>query len=145
MRDQLNADLKQAMLDRDELRKTTLQGIKSAIKYAEIDAGKDFEDNDIQKLMMKEAKKRRESIDLYKKGGNEASAEKETKELEIIESYLPTPPSHDELKAIVQEAIDHTGAQSMSEMGRVIGAVQAEHGDTIESGSIAQIAKELLG
>lgn len=144
MRDRINADLKQAMLARDDLAKTTLQGLKSAVKYAEIDAGHEFDDDEITKLLMKEAKKRKESIELYKKGGNDEAAEKEASELAIIEGYLPEAPDEEAVIAAVAKAIESTGASSMADMGKVIGAVKAELGDGVDGGLVARTAKEKL-
>lgn len=144
MQDKITADLKQAMRDRNEIKKTTLQGVKSAAKYVEIENGQPLDDAQWLKLLMKEAKQRRESIALYKKGGNDAGAEKEAIELEIIESYLPDAPSDGELKQAVQAAIDETGASGMRDMGKVMSAVKAKLGDNVDGGQVAQIAKEHL-
>ena len=144
MRDELQADLKAAMIARDELKKTTLSGLKSAIKYAEIDAGHEFNDDEIIKLLMKEAKKRRESIELYKQGGNQESADKEAAELEIIEGYLPDAPSEEEVAKAVEAAIASTGASSMQDMGKVMGAVKGQLGDTVDGGLVAKLVKEKL-
>ncbi|MDX1766128.1 MAG: GatB/YqeY domain-containing protein [Candidatus Saccharimonadales bacterium] len=144
MLDKINADLKQAMLDRDELAKTTLQGLKSAIKYAEIDAGHEFDDIEISKLLLKEAKKRKEAIDLYEQGGNQESADKEAKELKIIEGYLPDQPSEEAVAEAVEKAIDDTGASGMKDMGKVMGAVKGQLGDSVDGSLIAKYAREKL-
>ena len=141
--DQITDDLKQAMIARDELKKTTLQGIKATLKYAEID-GAEMDDAGVSKVLMKEAKKRKESIELYEKGGNQESADKEKAELEIIEAYLPEQASEEEVAAAVDKAIAATGATSMQDMGKVIGMVKGELGDGVDGSVVAKLVKEKL-
>ena len=143
----IDADLKTAQLSRDSFLVETLRGLKSAILNEEISKGKRDEglgDAAIEQLLQKEVKKRDESAELFKKGGNEASAEKELKEKEIIQNYLPEQLSEAELTVMIETAIAETGASSMKEMGQVIGKVRAEVGSKGDGSLIAKITKEKL-
>lgn len=142
--DQINADLKAAMIARDETRKTTLQGLKSSIKYVEIDKKEILDDPAIMQVLQKEAKKRKESIVLYEQGGNTESAAKEQAELAIIEAYLPEMASEADIAKAVDLAIAETGASSMADMGAVMGKVKASLGDNVDGATVARLVKERL-
>jgi uncharacterized protein YqeY len=144
MQDQIQADLKAAMIARDELKKTTLQGIKATLKYAEIEGGSELDDAAVVKVLQKEAKKRKESAALFEQGGNQESADKEKAELEIIEAYLPEMASEEAVTAAVEKAMADTGASSMQDMGKVIGAVKGALGETADGAVVAKIVKEKL-
>lgn len=147
LKERIDADLKNAQLSRDSFLVEVLRGLKGAILNEEIAKGKRDEglsDEAIEQLLQKEAKKREESAELFKKGGNEASAEKELKEKEVIQEYLPEQMSEEELSVIIEKAIAETGASSMKEMGQVIGKVRAEVGSKGDGSLIAKITKEKL-
>ena len=148
LKQQIDADLKTAMLAGDKVLATTLRGIKSAILYAEVAAGSrdtGLDDPSIIALLQKEAKKRQESAELYQQGGNSDQAEAERAEKTVIEKYLPVQMSDDELRAIVQEVIADLNAEGVQAMGQVIGGVKQRVGAQADGGRIAQVAKELLG
>ncbi|MCA9332710.1 GatB/YqeY domain-containing protein [Candidatus Saccharibacteria bacterium] len=143
----IDADLKAAMLAGDKTLATTLRGLKSTILYEEVAKGlrdTGLEDDAIIALLSKEAKKRQESADLYKKGGSEEKAEAELVEKKVIEKYLPAQMSDEELMLIVDEAISSTGASSMQQMGQVIGIVKSKAGVSADGSRIAQLVKEKL-
>lgn len=142
--DQIQADLKSAMIARDELKKVTLQGLKATLKYAEIEHGEALDDVAVEKVLQKEAKKRKEAAGLFRKGGNEESASKEEAELTIIESYLPEQASESEVEAAVEKAITDIGASSMQDMGKVMGVVKAELGNSVDGSLVARFMKEKL-
>lgn len=142
--DQINADLKAAMIARDETKKTTLQGLKATIKYAEIDNSMEINDANIEKILQKEAKKRKESAELFRTGGNEASAAKEEEELAMIQAYLPEAASEEDVAAAVIQAIADTGATSMQDMGKVMAAVKTQLGESVDGGLVARLVKENL-
>ncbi|MCA9327001.1 GatB/YqeY domain-containing protein [Candidatus Saccharibacteria bacterium] len=147
IKQQLQDDVKTAMLAGDAARLETLRGLKSAILYAEVAAGKredGLSDDDIQVLFAKEAKKRQESADLYTKGGSPERAEKELSEKAIIEEYLPEQMGEDELTRIVDTVIAEQGASGMQAMGAVIGAVKKQVGTSADGGLIAKLVKEKL-
>lgn len=148
LKQQIDADLKTAMLAGDKVLATTLRGIKSAILYAEVAAGSrdtGLDDPSIIALLQKEAKKRQESAELYRQGGNSTQAEAERAEKTVIEKYLPAQMSDDELRAIVQEVIADLNVEGAQAMGQVIGGVKQRVGAQADGGRIAQVAKELLG
>jgi hypothetical protein len=149
LRQQLDDDVKAALLVGDSLRTETLRGLKSVILYADVAAKKrdsgGIPDDEILGLFAKEAKKRQESADLYVKGGSQERADKELTEKAIIESYLPEQLSDEELAKLVDAAIAEQGAEGMQAMGKVIGAVKAEVGNSADGSVIARLVKERLG
>lgn len=147
IKDTLTQDLKSALLARDAERATVLRGLKSVILDAEIAAGAretGLADEAIISLFQKEAKKRQESADLYIKAGDQARADKELSEKQIIEGYLPAQLSEDEIAAAVDAAIAETGADSMQAMGQVIGLVKTKTKGAADGATVARIVKEKL-
>ncbi len=147
IKQQLQDDVKAAMLAGDSARVETLRGLKSVILYAEVAAGKredGLSDDEIQALFAKEAKKRQESADLYMQGGAPDRAQKELSEKALIETYLPAQLSEAEIRAIIDEVIVVQGAVGLQAMGAVIGAVKQRTGSTADGGVIARLVKEKL-
>ncbi len=143
----LDQDLKTALLAGDKVLATTLRGLKSVILYAEVAAGnreQGLGDDEIIVLFSKEAKKRQESADLYVKGGNQEKADAELAEKKVIENYLPSQLSDEELIKIVDESIAGLGASGPSAMGQVIGAVKQKTAGQADGGRIAQLVKRQL-
>jgi uncharacterized protein YqeY len=148
LRAKLDDDVKAALLGGDSLKVETLRGLKSVILYADVAAKKRdtgvISDDEILNLLAKEAKKRQESADLYVQGGSQERADKELAEKAIIEAYLPQQLSEDEIAQLVDAAIAEQQAEGMQAMGKVIGAVKAQAGNTADGGAIAKIVKERL-
>ena len=96
------------------------------------------------KILKKMIKQRNESCEVYKKAGRDELLESESKEIEIINAFLPTQLSEEETKKICQETIKSVGASSMKDMGKVMGALKAKHADTIDFSKVSLIIKELL-
>lgn len=145
--DRISQDLKQALLSKDTQRVTVLRGLKSAILYAEVAAGKreeGLDDATIIALLQKEAKKRQESADLYQQGGDAARAEAELEEKKIIEVYLPAALSDEEISGYVDEAIREVGASDIKSLGQVISRAKELAGGAADGAVIARIAKEKL-
>jgi uncharacterized protein YqeY len=147
MQEQIDKDLKEAMLAGDKAKAETLRGIKAAILNEAVaqnarDTG--LSDDAIQKILAKESKKRQEAADLYKQGGSEDRASAELAEKVIIDAYLPEQMGEDEIAKLADEAIAATGAAGMQDMGKVIGAVKAKAGNTADGSVIARIVKEKL-
>lgn len=148
IKQQLDQDLKTAMLAGDKVLVTTLRGLKAAILNAEVaenarDAG--LAEDKVISLLQKEAKRRQESADLFAQGGNSEKAEAELKEKAVIEAYLPAQMSEAELSTLIDAVIAQTGASGMQMMGQVIGAVKAKAGASADGGTIARLVKEKLG
>src|SRR5688572_3773311 len=128
LKTQLDQDLKVALLAGDKTLAMTLRGLKSVILYAEVAKGsreQGLSDEEIVGLLTKEAKKRQESADLYKQGGNEEKANAELAEKKVIEKYLPEQMSEEDLQKIVDDVMKELNLTSMQDMGKLIGAVKA--------------------
>lgn len=142
---QIEADLKAAMLGGDKKRVEVLRGLKSVILYEEVaqnarDTG--INDEAILKLIVRESKKRAEAADLYEKSGVSERAEAELAEKEIIDSYLPSQLSDDDLQSIVDEVILSLGEKA--QMGAVINAVRNKVGASADGLRIATVVKNKL-
>ena len=123
LEERLLEDMKTGMKSGDKLAVETLRMLRSQIKNASIAKGEDLSEDDVIGVLSKEAKKRKESLALFKEGGRKDLVEKEQKELDLITSYLPEALSDDELLGIVQNAIDESGAEGLRDMGKVMGLV----------------------
>jgi len=147
MQEQIDKDLKQALLSGDKPKAETLRGLKSALLNEAIaqnarDSG--LSDELIQKTLAKESKKRQEAADLYKQGGSAERAEQELAEKAIIDAYLPEQMGEAELAVIVDEEISKAGQPTTQDMGRIIGAVKARTAGQADGGLIAKLVKEKL-
>lgn len=147
LKQQIDADLKSAMLAGDKDRSTTLRGLKSVILNAEIAASKrndGLSDPEIISVLQKESKRRQESADLYKQGGSQDRADQELAEKAIIESYLPAQASEEEITAAVDAAISELSATDVKMMGQVINKTRESVGANADGATIARIVKERL-
>ena len=142
--DQINNDLKEAMKSGDRFRTQTLRSLKSAIKYAEIEAGNELDDQSLLAVIAKEAKQRRDSIAEFEKGGRDDLVESESAELAILESYLPEQMSEDEIRTKAQTVIDELGIADMKGMGQVMKKLMAELKGQADGKVVNQIVRELL-
>lgn len=142
----IDNDIKQAMLARNKEDLTALRAIKSMILLAETEkgAGEGLNQEAEMKLLMKAAKQRRESAELYAKEGRQDLADKEIKEYEIIARYLPKALSAEELKEALLAIIDQLGASSPADMGKVMGMATKKLAGLAEGKQIASMVKELL-
>lgn len=147
IKEQIEIDLKTAMLAGEKDRVTTLRGLKSTILYAEVAAGKRDEGLDEQSvigLMQKEAKKRQESADLYVQGGNQEKADSELTEKNIIEAYLPEQLSEAEIIQLIDEEMAKIGQPNPQQMGQIIGAVKAASKGNADGALIARLVRERI-
>jgi uncharacterized protein YqeY len=144
IKDQLNNDLKDAMKSKDKLRTETLRGLKSAIKYAEIEAGTDFGDEDVLAVIGKQAKQRRDSIAEFEKAQRTDLVEKETAELAILEQYLPAQLSEAEIKEKAEVVIAELGVSDMKGMGQVMKSLMVELKGQADGKIVNQVVRELL-
>lgn len=147
VKQQIESDLKAAMLKQDKQLVTTLRTLKSAILYAEVAAGareQGLADDAVVSLLQKEAKKRQESADLYAKGGREEKAATELQEIEVINRYLPAQLTDDELAALVNKALAELDEVSPQAMGNVIARVKELGEGRVDGGRIARSVKERL-
>ena len=119
--DTLNGDVKAAMKGGDKVRLNTVRMLIAALKNERISIGKDLSADQELQLLATQAKRRRESITLYTEGGREDLVAQEAAELTVIEGYLPAQLTEDDVRAMVAEIIAATGAESMRDMGKVMG------------------------
>lgn len=147
IKQQIDQDLKQAMLAGDKTLVTTIRGLKGSILNAEIASGQreaGLPDDQVLQLLAKEAKKRQESADLYEQGGNSEKAAAELAEKQVIEQYLPKQLNDDELGAIVDAVVAGMGGVTQQTMGQAIGQVRAKAGNQADGGRIAAAVKERI-
>jgi uncharacterized protein YqeY len=143
--ERLSQEIKQAMLAKDADRLSTLRLLKSAIGYVLIERKSDvLSEGDFVSIVQKEIKKRRDSIEQFEKGGRVELAEKEKKEIPVLEIFLPKALSSEELESLVKATIQETGASSKKEMGVVIKAVQAKVAGRADGKSISTLVGKLL-
>lgn len=141
---QIEEDLNSALKAGEAAKVSVLRMIKSSIHNQQIANGGSLSDEDVQKLLNKEAKQRQESITSFTSGGREDMADKETKELEIIKAYLPKQMNDDELKALVEQAITTTGASAPADMGKVMAEVAKQAAGQADMGQVSQMVKDRL-
>jgi hypothetical protein len=143
--DKIQKDMVEAMKAKDETRLSVVRMIKSALKKHEIDAMKPLDEPTEMQVLNTLLKQRRESVDMFRKGGREELAVKEEAEIKILESYLPQSASHEDLEAAVSAAITETGATSAKQMGLVMKAAQAKlAGKRIEGKVLSDLVKSRL-
>ena len=148
LQERITEDYKAAMKSGDATRKTTLSGLRAAFKSAEIDArGTDQtpDETTFQRVIEREAKKRRESIEEFDRAGRTDLADKERAELEVLQEYLPEQMSEDELRALVAGAVAQTGASSPKEMGKVMGVLVPQIAGKADGKLASQLVREALG
>lgn len=148
LKERIDQDLKQAMLAGDKNLVSTLRGLKSAILYVEVAKGvRDsggLSDTEVVEILSKESKKRQESADLYMQGGDEARAASELAEKTVIDAYLPEQMNEDQLKILIDDAIQKIGAEDAKSMGQIIGQVKQQTAGQADGATIARLVKERL-
>ena len=144
MVDKISADLKNAQLARDEVKTSTLRLLLSEIKNAEIEKGGVLGDEEIVSIVQKEIKKRKEAALGFRSGAREEQAQKEDSEAAILQAYLPSQLSTEELTKIIEESINELGANSVADMGKVIGVVMGKVKGQAEGGVVSGLVKERL-
>ena len=140
IREQILADIKEAMKAKDEFKRDTLRTLNAALKQVEVDQRIEMTDEVVLPLLQKEIKKRADSVELYLKGAREDLAKKEQSEIELIKAYLPAQLSDDELKEKIKSIIEKVGKN----LGAVMKMAKDEIGASAEAKRISMIAKELL-
>lgn len=143
--ERIQSDLVAAMRAKDGLRLSVLRGIKSAIKLKEVEKIKTLDESETIQILQTLVKQRKESIEQFTKGNRPELAAKETKELGIIESYLPQGATEAEMDAAITKAIAETGANSMKQMGAVVKAAKsALQGRTVDGKILSDRVREQL-
>ena len=144
LKEQLFADLKTAMKEKDTLKKDTVQLIRSGILQYEKDNKVELDDEGVLDIITKQLKSRRDSLPDYQKSGREDLIEKLNKEIEILLGYLSEQLSEEEIAKIVEEAIAATGAASVKEMGKVMGIVNPKVKGRADMKVVGALVKKLL-
>ena len=143
--EKISAELKASMLARDAERTGALRMLKSAVGYTQIEKKTEsLSDAEVLAVVQKEAKRRRDSIEEFDKGGRSELADKERAELKVLEAFLPTPLTAEELEALVRAAIAETGATSKKEMGAVMKAAQTRAAGRADGKALSQCVGRLL-
>jgi len=143
----LQQELTEAMLTRDQTKVSVLRLLLSAVNYYEINkggAGYEATDEDVLTVIQKEAKQRRDSIEEFKKGNRQDLVDKESKELEILKTYLPEQMSENEIKKLVENAISQTGAKTIADMGKVMEILMPQTKGKADGSLVSKIVKESL-
>ncbi len=144
LKEQIKNDIKDAMRAKETVKRDTLRNIQAAIKQIEVDERRDVSDADIEAIMMKYLKQREDAKTQFADAGREDLVEKEKAEISIVKAYLPEPMSDEELESVLKEVIASVGAESMKDMGKVMGAAKAQIGSRADGGRINVIVKKLL-
>lgn len=148
IKDQIMADLKQAMKNKDQDRLRVLRSLKAKLLEREISERKegeaDLSDEQAVEVLMKAAKQRKESIEQFEEGGRDDLADAEKKELEVIQSYLPKMLSEEEVRNVAREKIEELGAKDMSDMGQVMGIMMSTLKGKAEGSLVSKVVKEEL-
>jgi uncharacterized protein YqeY len=143
--EKIQKDLVDAMRAKDELRLSVLRGIKSAIQYKETEKIRKLDETESIQILQTLVKQRKESIDQFTKGNRQDLVDKETKELAIIETYLPAGASDVEMDAAIAKAIAETSATSIKQMGAVVKAAKtALEGKTVDGKALSERVRARL-
>ena len=141
---QIKSDIKDAMRAKDTLKRDTLRNIQAAVKQIEVDERRDVTDADLESIMMKYLKQREDAKTQFAQAGRDDLVTKENAEIAIIKPYLPEPMDDAELESVLKEVIASVGADSMKDMGKVMGGAKATIGSRADGGRINQMVKKLL-
>jgi uncharacterized protein YqeY len=145
LQEKLPQEMKAAMLARDAERLSALRMLKSAVGYAQIERKKEtLSDAEFVTVVQKELKKRRDSAEQFEKGGRPELAEKEKKEITVLEAFLPKPLSPEELEQLIKAVIQEVGATSKKDMGAVMKAAQAKAAGRADGKTISALVGKLL-
>jgi len=147
LKQKLKEQLRQSMLAKNVLNTSVLRLLLSAINYYEIKkggAGYEATDEDVLAVIQSQAKQRKDSIEEYKKAARQELADKEAKELEMLQAYLPEQMNENKIREIVQETIREMGATTVTDMGKVMGALMTKLKGKADGNLVSKIVKESL-
>jgi len=144
LKDQIKSDVKDAMRAKEVIKRDTLRNIQAAIKQIEVDERRDVTDTDVENILMKYLKQREDAKTQFADAGREDLVEKENTEIAIVKVYLPEPMDDAELESVLKEVIASVGAESMKDMGKVMGAAKSAIGSRADGGRINVMVKKLL-
>jgi uncharacterized protein YqeY len=145
LQERIESAMRDAMRARDERRTSTLRLAMAAAHNKQIELGRPLSDEDTLDVLSRQVKQRRESIELFRAGGREESAQAEEAEAAILAEFLPQPLSTDELERLVREAIAETGASSPADLGRVMGRVVPQTKGRADGKAVSDLVRRQLG
>ncbi len=144
LKKRLQEDLKNAMKEKDIFKRDTIRFLMSAIKQVEVDSKKELSDEDIIKIIQKSVKQREDAAKQYRDANREDLYEKETKEAQLLKTYLPKQLSDEELESELKKIIEEIGANSLKDIGKVMGVAMQKLSYVADGKRINQIVKKIL-
>ncbi|MCI7330611.1 MAG: GatB/YqeY domain-containing protein [Selenomonadaceae bacterium] len=145
IKEQLTADMKDAMKAHEKLRLSVIRSARSAVRQAEIDGGHtELDDQGVIAVLSKEVKMRRDSLEEFQKAGRQDLVDQTQAELDVLMHYLPKQLSEAEVKSLVEEAVKATGAQTMKDMGKVMGALMPKVKGRADGKMVNTLVRSLL-
>jgi len=145
LKEQIKADVKDAMRAKEVVKRDTLRNIQAGIKQIEVDERRDVTDADVETILVRYLKQREDAKKQFADANREDLVAKEDVEIAIIQAYLPEPMDDEELESTIKDIITSVDAQSMKDMGKVMGAAKTTIGSRADGGRINIIVKKLLG
>ncbi|AUD79591.1 glutamyl-tRNA amidotransferase [Kangiella profundi] len=145
LNDRIKEAMKDAMRAKDKARLSTIRLILSAIKQVEVDTRSELDDTAILAILDKMVKQRRESIKQYEDAGRQELADVEYAEIEVLQEFLPKPLTDDEIAELIEQAISSTGAESIKDMGKVMGILKPQLQGRADMGQVSGKIKSRLG
>ena len=144
LKNQITEDMKSAMKAGDKDRLKVVRLMMAAIKQVEVDSRSELDDAGVLGVLEKMVKQRRDSVEQFEKGGREDLAASERAEIEVLQAYLPEQLTVDEIAALIDEVIAATGAESIRDMGKVMGQIKARAAGRADMGTVSATVKERL-
>ncbi len=144
LKEKIDQELKEAMRSKDERKLSALRMLKTAIRRAEVDKMRELTEEEIIAVIADEAKKRREAIEEFTRGGREDLALQEKEELAVLETYLPKPLSREEIEELARQAIKEVGATDPRQLGQVMKILMPKVKGRADGTLVNQIVRELL-
>jgi len=145
LKERLSDEMKSAMKNRDKLRLSTIRMVISAVKNKEIEKGGELDDSEVEDLIAKAVKQRRDSAEQYRNGDRIELAEKEEAEIVILNAYLPQQMGEEQIRGLVRAVVEEAGATSIKEMGKVMGLLMPKVKGKADGSAVNKIVKEILG
>lgn len=142
--DRLNDDMKQAMRSQDKFKLSTIRMVRASVKNQEIDLKRPLDDNEVLDILSREIKQRKDSLQEFKKAGRDDLVTNLAAEIDIISVYLPQQLTEEEIKVIVQQTIQETGASSKAEMGKVMTALMPKVKGRADGKLVNQLVQQFL-
>ena len=144
LKEKLNEDLKQAMRDKEVVKRDSIRAINTMVKQVEVDERRVLDDAEVIKLIQRGIKQREEAISQYSAAGRDDLVQKEQEQVDVFMQYLPKQLSDDELETGMKEIISEVGATSLKDMGKVMGAASKKFAGIADGKRINEMVKKLL-